>query len=253
MPTSVQSRAVYMKRPDTSGLYDERVDFFNPVIWLDELSAFYQDAGITPADAAGEVVGQWTDRSGNAFHANASGGNRPPLVSVGGVLLPDFDGTGHRLLITNNAAFADLEALTILMRVIVDTTGGGGEGYFWDYAGTSGYDMRFDSSLAALRLSVDGTSDATILTTEGVTAGVEAWLWATFDNAGDRKVRLWNPSPLAGSAIAMTGSLIPPAGDLYLATNSALDKKYDGRYRAFIVWPSVLTPQNMRWIMNGAG
>ncbi len=184
MPTFVQQQAVFMRGPDDGWTHDERVDYFSPVIWLDEFSAFYQDAGTTPADAVGEVVGQWTDRSGNDLHASSAGGNRPPLASFDGVLIPDFDGTNHRFAIANDALWANLTAWTILTRIIADTAGGGSNGYLWDQAGTSSdYDMRFQGSLDSLRIRVDSNStNGEFVTTNGVSAGVEAWLWATFDN-----------------------------------------------------------------------
>lgn len=254
MPTITQQRAVYNRQPASPLSYDDRVNQFSPVIWLDEFSDFYQDAGTTPADAAGEVVGQWTDRSGNDLHGTASAGNRPPLASSGGVLVPDFDGTNHRFTIANDALWAELTTWTILMRISAASAGGGDNGYLWDMAGTnSDYDMRFEGSLDSLRIRVDSNSTkGEFVTTSGVSADTDTWLWATFDNAGTRIPLIRNPLLLGGAPTPTVGTLDTPEDDLFIGTNSALGNKYDGLYRAFILFPTVLSGLNMRWIMNGA-
>lgn len=257
MATPTQQRAVYNQQLASTLSYDERVDIFNPVIWLDEFSSIYQDdAGTTPADAVGEAVGRWSDRSGNGFHATSSLTARPVLASSGGVLVPDFDGSNDHLVIANNAAFADLEAWTVAVRVSAASAGGGNDGYFWLYTGVA-YGAQFSNNLGALSCFVDGAPTNAITTTsEGVSADVDSWLFFTFNNSGDREAQVWNPYELdTASVTTMSGALVKPTADLYIGNNSAGGTlaPFDGLYRAFILFPSVLTPQNMRWLMNGAG
>lgn len=253
MPTTTQQRAVYNRQP--ANRYDFRVSFFNPTIWLDEFSDFFQDsAGTIPADAVGEVVGRWSDRSGNGFHATSSLTNRPVLASSGGALIPDFDGSDDHLVIANDAAFAELEAWTVAIRVAADDPGSD-DAFFWLYEGVS-YGAWLNNGIDGLQMTVDGdSSNASTTIASGLSEGADTWLFMTFDNDDDRKGRFWTPSQLDATVqTAMSGDLVLPSNDLYLGNGSAggTVAPYGGLYRAFIVFPGILTPQNMRWIMNGA-
>lgn len=253
MPTTTQQRAVYNRHP--TSLYDFRVSFFNPTIWLDEFSDFFQDsAGTTPATAASDPVGRWSDRSGNDFHATSSNANRPVLASSGGVLVPDMDGTDDHLVIANDAGFAQLEVWTIAMRLNPDSTAAQ---RLWGYEGALVPYRCSMGSNGSLIIQVDGaTTDASAGTLAGTapTPGVDSWLFCTFDNNDGRKAKLWNPYHLSESEVAMEGDIVFPTSDLFLGNTEAggTASPFGGLYRAFIVFPSVLAPVNMRWIMNGA-
>ena len=62
--------------------------------YLVEPGYIWQDAGVTPAASAGDVIGRLEDRTANADHVNqANAGNKPTLqVAAGGYWVARFDG-----------------------------------------------------------------------------------------------------------------------------------------------------------------
>lgn len=71
-------------------------------IWLPSWGPYWQNTpGTTPATAAANPVREWDDAKLPATDAIApSDPARPPLAVTGSLLVPQFDGAAHRLVVT---------------------------------------------------------------------------------------------------------------------------------------------------------
>lgn len=116
-------------------LYGNRV--FNPVslfaasepgILLDpsDLTTMFQDsAGTTPVTAAGQPVGRILDKSGNGYHATASGTSRPTYqVDAGGRGFLSFDGVDDFLVTPTITTGVNKSQAFIGIRKLSDATRG---------------------------------------------------------------------------------------------------------------------------------
>jgi len=67
-------------------------DYSGLLYWRD-IDHAYLDAGVTPVATTGDLIQQFTDRSGNGFHmVQATSGSRADLQTVGGLTAARFNG-----------------------------------------------------------------------------------------------------------------------------------------------------------------
>lgn len=234
--------------------YDTFVFSRTPVIVLDHLSDFYQDSARTTPATATDPVGSWSDRSGNGFHASASGASRPTLSTLGGEAALLWDGADDLMTIANDAAFADLEAWTIFAHLQASGPGELNVPRIWQYNGEQYY-ARLNASYTSTVVIDGSTGDATTTTTTTLTVDTQESLFYTLDAAGDKKAHIyWSEAgalvaEMAYSAnTAFTGNLVKPSVDLLLGNLAGLNTTFDGFMKAFIIFPKVLSLSEMQML-----
>nr|NIQ88693.1 hypothetical protein [Deltaproteobacteria bacterium] len=87
---------------------------YSPEHWYRSDSGLWQDAGVTPATADGDVVGRWEDKTANADHVNQANAAKKPTLQSGaadrlnGHPVIRFDGIDDLLVgaFTNGGAMA---------------------------------------------------------------------------------------------------------------------------------------------------
>lgn len=129
----------------TQGAALPPTSFSNLALWFsggaENLS---QDDGTTPVTEEFEVIGKWTDLSGNNRHATETNGSKKPTaVALNGRLCPWWDNSDDLLSLA--ASLSDGSLSTIFLVTNMDSFEGG-TGGVWFAGNGSTYMAGFDSS-----------------------------------------------------------------------------------------------------------
>lgn len=165
-----------------------------------------------------------------------------------------FNGLDSRIDIPNTAAHNALPVFTRYFFIKAASAGEGTFGQIYTWGSSLGFGgMGFSGTLANIDIRVDAaTTDARTVTTTGVTAGQDTVLIATYDDGGDRKIRLYKC--VAGGVVtefayslqtAAVGTLTTAAGHYWLGNRTGIDTTFDGLFYRHATFPVELTAPQM--------
>lgn len=231
---------------DPLAAFNAYVATLSPILWLKT----NETSGTTAANsgsAGAALNGAWTPGSG------------PPVGAVGqtGLLGPNssylFNKVDSILVVPNTAAHNALATFTRIFVCNPTSTGEGTFGFLYCWGSTisfGGLGFNFANTLTS---QVDtNTTNARSDTNEGLTLGANQIIFMTYDDAGDRKIRLYKY--IAGTLTqftyavqtAGTGTLITTAGAFNIGNRSGLDGTFDGLIGPALEVPSVMTTLQMQ-------
>lgn len=230
--------------------YDSFVNGLSPILWL----RLRETSGTTPVNsgsAGAALDGVYTPGTGAVGQTGLLGANEAY----------SFDGADSKIVVTSTAAHNALPAFTRIFLIKPTNSGEGGSGsfFFWDTSTGEGC-LFFNGALTSIQGIVKSTGNATSTTTTGLSAGVYAALFMTYDHAGDKKVHLYKYA--AGGSLtefgysaqtAATGSLGTPAGDYNIGNRQTNNTTFNGVMDEVLTIGSVLSNAQMTQYAQLAG
>lgn len=220
------------------GLLDAYIRSLNPTLWLQ----MRETAGSTAFDS-----------SGNNLDATITSATIGQTGKLGANHAYDFDGVDDLLTVVDApGTLAAMTAFTYAFLVNPDTAGelSAGRLFQWEAFNTF---LRFNSALTSIQASVDAaTTDAVATGSEGLPADEWAWIFMTYDDAGDRTPHIYKGingvvSEIGYSATqAADGTYTTLTGDLIIGNNaSSAATTFDGQMDEIPVYNRVLTTAEM--------
>lgn len=219
-------------------------------LWL----RFRETSGTTAANAGSSgatLNATWTPGVGSVGQTGKLGANEAYL----------YDALNSKATIADATSIASAAVFTQAVLIRPATAGESNSGAFmyWD-SNTQAY-FKIDSNLNAVNVRVD--TDATSANTLGtLTLAANTWQWvfATYDNAGDRKLRLYKgvggavtEATAYGAQTAATGNLIAQGTALVIGNRSANDNTFDGLFDEALRFNIVLSSAQMLQIVQQSG
>lgn len=211
-----------------------------PVLWY-RLRETSGTAAANSGSAGAAVNGVWTAGAGAIGQTGKLGANEAY----------DFDGLVSKIVIPSDAAIQALATYTIIGLVRADGFGESSAGTILHLGAASTMDFRLSGAGGIFRMGFDtDTTDASSVSAGGFFAtGAWAAMFGTFDNAGDRKARIYKG--LAGAVTeasyttqtAATGTRVAPVGAVI--GNFGDVRTWDGQIDELIVCNRVLTAAEM--------
>ena len=169
-----------------------------------------------------------------------------------------FNGTTDAMTITNHALLSGLTVWTTAVLVNVAGLGGGNAGRFFTHSGR----VFYTNSLRNVVLEVLASTTTGVATSSNViTLSQPYWLFSTYDNAGDRKPRLYigragavNETAYT-SQVAAAGTLSAPGGNYILGNNASTGgiRGMSGLYGEHQSYNRLLTAAEMLRIVQLTG
>jgi hypothetical protein len=252
--TDTHSASVYDTQVHTIDVYDAEplavsyeqfvTDDLDPVIWY----RLRETSGTSPANSgSASLTATWTPGAGALGQTGKLGANEAY----------DFDALVSKIAIADNAAIQALATYTIIGLVHADGFGENNAGEIihlgalnaFRATGTAGrFTMVFDT----------GSTDATSTSTDGfLTTGAWLAIFGTYDDAGDRRARLYKgvagvvTEATYSAQTAATGSRVAPVGAII--GNFSDVRTWDGLIDEIIVCNRVLTSAEMLQYTQLAG
>lgn len=226
--------------------FDDLIVSLNPLEWLSfrEIS----ETSLRNRGSLPNANGTWTPGAGALGQVGQLGANDAA----------DFDGAASLVTITYNAALDGLTAFTFAALVKADSAGEGNVGtiYTWGNNNTTA-SLRFVGASRALFFAHRyGTTNMQTVTSTTLSTGQWYWVFANYDEAGDRKGNVFISS--AGAAVeasyaseqASVGTVTvngvsPIIGNLTAAANT-----WDGLIDEVMWFNRVLTQAEMNNIIQ---
>lgn len=213
-------------------------------------------------EATGETTAVNSGSLGATFNGTYSNCTLAQTGKIGPSSAVSYNGTTSRLQIANGAGLANLTTWTYAALVNPTNAGEGGGGQFWDWGNAvnepyAGYNGVITS--LAFRLADTTPTAFNTTTTTGLTASTWQWLFATFDNAGDRKLHAYRGVASAvaefayGAQPVMVGTYKTPISPLNIGNNTATSATFAGLYDELLVFNAVLTQAQMQQIVKASG
>lgn len=222
---------------------------------------------------SGSLYAKFNETSGNLLNYGSDGNS----ATVAGVTQgePGIAGVGSYLYdgATSIATFANADipgtkALTTQRWAFLVKAASAGEvsqGAFMCYERgfTVGKTSMQFSGGNQLRMNLDAvTTDANAVSTAGDLAsilGAWAWVFADYDDAGTRKIRLWKA--VSGTLTQLTlstdtaavGAITTPADDLILGNNSLTSRTFDGNMAVAFAGAGLWTTDELNQLVSLAG
>ncbi len=155
------------------------------------------------------------------------------------------------------AAAIDPAAWTYGFRVTAADAGEGSVANLFAW-GNGGHRAFLNGALSAIRTLADGNNvDADSITSAGLGVGTDTWVFITFNNAGERKLRVYTALPAGVRAelpyssgpIAMTDTINSMSAlVLFLGNRLSNDHTWNGSFRYVFIVPSILSEAAMNAI-----
>lgn len=220
--------------------YADFVRALNPVLWLRQR----ETVGTTAANSGS---------GGAALNGTISGATLGQAGLLGPADAFLFDGSSGAVRIINPTALYSLPAYTYACLMKASSAGENNRGTLGNWSGQDNQLLRFGDSLNALFAQVIASGgNATAVTTTGLAADTWAWLFHTYDDAGDRKIHLLKGG-VAGvsefayaSQVAASGTLTANNGDIYLGNRSSGDRTHNGLIDEQLLFNRVLSLSEMQ-------
>lgn len=218
--------------------YEAYITSLAPLLWL----RLRETSGTTPVNS-GSLAGltiTWTAGAGALGQTGQLGANEAY----------DFDALASIITIAATASL-DLATFTEVALVRPDAAGESSVGRISNYGSGTQF-TQFNGALTALRAQVGAGTAANTVATTGLTAATWALLFQTYDDAGDRKVRLYKG--IAGAVAeyaystqdAATGTRSSVAASALNVGNRTLtDCTWDGLYDEFMMFNRILSAAEM--------
>lgn len=198
---------------------------------------------------------------GTGFNAawTAGAGSIGQTGKLGGGDAYLFDGADS-LITVPAGAYGAYVATTYAMLVNPSSAGESGVGTFFNYD-VNQTDLRFYSSLAALKAVRAATSGAVTATTTGLSASAWVWLFWQYDHGGDKKIHIYKGSGGALTEYSYTGETVAASGTLtdqsaiplIIGNNNAAGRSFAGTYDEFALFNYLLTAAQMLEITTRSG
>lgn len=230
--------------------YAEYVASLAPVLWLR-----LRETSGTAVDNAGSggaaLDATWTAGAGALGQTGQLGVNEGY----------DFDSADSRIQ-ANTVTGLNVPAFTAAILCKPDTAGEGGVGAFLFLDNGTDFEWRWNDNLSSInceRRSNDVGARA-IGDTPGVSAGAWTWLFATYDDNGDRTPRLYfgNNGLLRESSSystfrAATGTINAIGTNYSVGNNPTQTRTFDGVIDEILFFDSVLSEAAMLLITQASG
>lgn len=216
-----------------------------PVLWL----RLRETSGTNAANSGSlgaAADGTWTPGAGAVGQTGQLGANEAY----------DFDGAASDILIPDATAINNVAVVTYATLFKADGAGENNIGMFYS---SSTRQFRINSSSFPVRMFISGTANANSVTNNSfISTGAYHWIFATFDNTGDRKVRLYKG--ISGAVTeatyttqdAMTGPIVNTATH-HVGNNAAANGTFDGLIDESLIFDRVLTTAEMLQITTLSG
>lgn len=245
------ARKALLTREKTRIVYTSYINGLAPVLWY----RLRETGGTTVANSGSLAqTGTWAAGGGALGQTGALGANEAY----------DFDGAAASGSLVSTSAATEVNnaaALTIAALVNLDGAGGsGGVSYFFVDNGFVRA-LRINSASLPLRAFVanGGTAANTITVNNAVTTGAWQWVFMTYDDAGDRIIRLYRgisgavaqlatTTETQGTAAASNGS-----GQINVGNHTGRANALDGRTDEFLFFDKVLSAAQMTQIVALSG
>lgn len=170
----------------------------------------------------------------------------------------DYDGAASLTTVPAVASLYASTALTLLILCKPDTAGEGNAG---TPSSSGRHQWRIPSTVnlpSRLFITSDATAGNSVTADTFVATGVWQMFIATFDNAGDRKIRIYKgvggvlTEATYGTQTAMTGTLNVASSTQVVGNVAAATQTFDGLIDRFTQWDRVITPAEMQAFVTAA-
>lgn len=225
--------------------YADYVASLAPLLWL----RLRETSGTTAANSGSLGAAQ------NGVNTDVTVGQTGQL---GANEAADLNGTTSKIQVPATASL-NLNAWTYACLVKADTAGESSQGNFFAYDVAGNFAAKFNSALTALRCAWGTGTFSVSVTTTGLTAGTWAWVFFTFDFAGDKKIRIYTGvagvlAEKAYSSQTDTAAVPTLTGQSLIVGNTSNQVfTFDGLYDEFLVKDRVLTTGEMTQIVTLSG
>lgn len=236
-PGFTSNRTAYIAAIDDGPTYAAYIASLSPLLWL----KYNETSGTTV-----ENYGSLGDTADGVWTPGAGALGQTGLGNGGANEAYDYDGASSKTTVPALTGINNLTAFTYAILMQALSPGELNQGRFFGETGFRYW--RIDAADYSLRMLVDATSSAISLTTAGFIAEtIPTYLFATYDNAGDRKVHIYK---VVGGVLteatyaiqdAATGTLLNGVGALDIGSNFLQNVTFDGMIDEVLIVGSVLT------------
>lgn len=169
-----------------------------------------------------------------------------------------FDGANSMVTVPAGA-YANYPAVTVASLVKCNSAGESNIGAFWNINGDGGFNGRFAGSMSSERFFRKAATTSANTTVSFAFGTAWAWMFATYNDATDRKIHLYQGiggaiTDQSGTPIAAVGALADVSSQvLVLGNRTTQDLTLNGLYDEFLWFNGVLIVAQMQQIVRLTG
>lgn len=170
-----------------------------------------------------------------------------------------YDGANSKLTLPTSAALAALTTFSYAFLVKAGSAGEASAGTFFNWSDASGNYFHFNGNINQCDLLLKAATTAPrALTAQLLTANTPAWIFVTYDDAGDRKPYVYKGiagavTNKSGAQTAAVGTLTAPTNPMVIGNKASQDKTWDGLFDEIAFFNYVLSVPQMTALTQKAG
>lgn len=219
----------------------------SPLKWL----SMNELAGTTVINR-GSVTGDgtWTVGGGGAIGQPGQLGPKDAYL---------FDSAASRIAVALDDAFVNIPAWTYAALVRPTSGGEGNTGRLWDIGAFRRYVAALTANYATIQSIVRSTANAATNTTNGLTLNRWQWVFETYDDGGERLIRLYKGMDGVVTEFsyavhtAATGTITTETEEFSVGNNTVQNATFAGLYDEFYVVSGIQSAASMLNIVKASG